>query len=249
MQKRKNLIIFIYIIAGIICCSVGAFGIYYYNFSNKPPKVVSQKPVTKKKKDKKKEVVEIYNSPVPGLVDTYSNTDIVAQLQIPSVNFSYPVAMTYNNNFYLNHDFYKRESKLGAIYIDYRTGDINEAKQINIYAHNSNYYILPFKVLENYQDQNFFTNNNDIYLYTDKQELHYKVFSVRIITNEDEHMIIDFNDDKEFLSHVASLRENSMFDTNEKIVKTDKLLILQTCLYNPEGRKILVMGKLVSDKK
>ena len=246
MKKRKNLIIFIYIIAGIICCGAGVFGIYYYSFNNKP-KVVSQKHVTKKKK--KEEVVEVYNSPVGELVSSYSNTDIVAQLQIPSVNFSYPVAQTVDNDFYLSHDFYKRESNLGAIYIDYRTGDLNTAKQINIYAHNSNYYTLPFKVLEGYQDQNFFNTNNDIYLYTDKKELHYKVFSIKIITSEDEHMMIYFNDDEEFLSHVAKLRENAIFDTNEKIVKTDRLLILQTCLYNPEGRKILVIGKLINTKK
>ena len=177
MKKRKNLIILLYIIAGIVCCGAGVFGIYYYNFSNKP-KVTTQKHITKKKK--KDEVVEVYNSPVGELVNAYSNTDIVAQLQIPSAGFSYPVAKTIDNDFYLSHDFYKRESKLGAIYIDYRTEDLNEAKQINIYAHNSNYYTLPFKILENYQDQNFFNTNNDIYLYTDKKQLHYKVFSVKI---------------------------------------------------------------------
>ena len=58
-----------------------------------------------------------------------------------------------------------------------------------------------------------------------------------------------YGDDDAFLNHVNLLRQNSLFDTGEEILKDDKLLILQTCLYNPENRKILVLAKLITDKK
>ena len=172
----------------------------------------------------------------------------MAKLSIPPLNFDEIVARSYDNSLYLSHDLYKNESQLGAIFVDYRTKDLDNAKQINIYGHNSDFYTLPFKALENFMNKDFFDNNPYIYLYTTKQKLTYKVFATRIITSEDEHTIISYGDNQAFLNHVNKLRENVLYDTGEEILKDDKLLILQTCLYNPEGRKILVMAKLTKTK-
>ena len=245
-MKRRNIIIALYIVAGILCITAGLSGLYLFAFENKP---VNPEVKTEKKKKIKEEPKEIYISPVPGLINAYNNTDIIAQLTIPSINFETPIAKGEDNDYYLQHSFTKEESKLGAIFIDYRTTDIDNAKQINIYGHNSDYYTLPFKILEGYQDENYFNTNQDIYLNTSRQSLHYKVFTSKIITTEDEHMAINYGDDDNFLEHVNLMKENPLFDTGEQIKKDDKLLILQTCLYNPEGRKILVFAKLIKDKK
>ncbi len=244
-MKKRNIIITLYVIAGILCITAGISSLYLFAFENKPVNTE----VKEKKKVKTKEKKDIYISPVPGLINAYNNSDIVSELTIPSIDFETPVAKANDNEYYLQHSFNKEDSKLGAIFVDYRTNDIDTAKQINIYGHNSDYYTLPFKILENYQDENYFNTNKDIYLNTSKQSLHYKVFASKIITTEDEHMAINYGNYDNFLEHVSLMRENALFDTGENIKKEDKLLILQTCLYNPEGRKILVLAKLIKDKK
>ena len=97
----------------------------------------------------------------------YKNNDIIAQLEIPSVHIKEPIVKTNDNDFYLTHDLHKKESKIGAAFIDYRTDNMETAKQINIYGHNSVSYDVPFKELENYEDEEFFNNNPNIILRTD----------------------------------------------------------------------------------
>ncbi len=246
-MKSKKLIITFFLVLISILCVVGYFD--YQKFEkNKIVSNTSKKTNTEKKETAKKKIEEKYDNPIPALIESYQNPEIVAKLSIPPLNFDEIVARSYDNSFYLSHDLYKNESQLGAIFVDYRTKDLDNAKQINIYGHNSDFYTLPFKALENFMNKDFFDNNPYIYLYTTKQKLTYKVFATRIITSEDEHTIISYGDNQAFLNHVNKLRENVLYDTGEEILKDDKLLILQTCLYNPEGRKILVMAKLTKTK-
>lgn len=246
MKSKKLMITFATILISILCI-VGYFDYQKFELNKLSKKTITEKSNTKKAK--KKEIKEKYNNPIPALIESYQNNEIVGKLSIPSLNFDEVIAKGTDNDFYLSHDLYKNESQLGAIFVDFRINDLNNTKQINIYGHNSDFYTLPFKALENFMNKTFFDSNPVIELYTDKQKLTYHVFSTKIITTENEHTIISFGENKAFLNHVNTLRQNALYDTGEEITAKDKLLILQTCLYNPEGRKILVMAKLIEDKK
>ena len=106
----------------------------------------------------------------------YSNTDIMARIVIPSINLESLVTKTDNNEYYLNHDIYKKTSIIGNPYIDYRNNsDLAHEKQINIYSHNvenkqyADYY--PFAKLENLLNKDVFNKSNDITIYTDNRIL------------------------------------------------------------------------------
>lgn len=200
---------------------------------------------SKKENRKIENIVEKkYNNPLPALRELYQNDDIIAEIAISSLDFKELVVKANDNNYYLNHDIQKKDNKCGATFLDYRIENIDTAKQINIYGHNSDYYTLPFGVLENYQEESFFNEHLDVTLQTDSNLYHYKIFAISTIPKEsDEHMLIS-SEQKDFLEHIKVMREKALFDTQEKITEKDKILILQTCLFNPE-RYLLLLAKKI----
>ena len=65
----------------------------------------------------------------------YSNSDIVGTLKISGTKINTLLVQGSDNEYYLNHTISKKKSSVGSIYVDYRTN--LDAKQINIYGHNS----------------------------------------------------------------------------------------------------------------
>ncbi len=237
MKKKKSILLFFIVFFAI------SFLLYlYFHISNN--QVQKQESNTNTKSQK-----IIYKSPIPTLKSLYQNEDIVAEIEFPSLELKQPVVQGSDNEFYLTHNSYKNEDKLGAIFLDYRIVDINKAKQVNIYGHNSDYYTPPFRILENYQQEDFFNQHLDITLKTDKKAFSYKIFFVSIVPKgNNEHMIISYQGDP-FLNHINLMRSNALFDTKEEITKQDDILILQTCLFNPEGRNLLIGAKKIKNKE
>ena len=92
---------------------------------------------------------------VENLRKEYNNTDIKGVLSIDNSNYNTIVTQTTDNSFYLNRDAKKNKDGLGTPFIDYRI-DLNNTKKILIFAHNSKYKEMPFKVLENYYDEEYY---------------------------------------------------------------------------------------------
>lgn len=233
LKRRFNWkILFVFTI--IIFILIGTF---YFLGTNKE----------KSKVDDKKKIVEndyAYENPFPYLREIYQNDDIIAEVEISSLDFKELVVKGNDNDYYLTHDIQKNKDKIGTTFLDYRTKDIDKAKQINIYGHNSDYYDLPFGILENYMDEKFFNNHQEITLKTDLNEYSYKIFAISTIPKEsDEHMIISY-EEEDFINHINKMRENALFDTKEKVTKKDQILILQTCLFNPEKYLLLFAKKV-----
>ena len=235
LKPQEKLIL--YILLAILM--IGA-GFYFQSSRQKNIKYSNEK----EKKMEEVEEEEIYENVFPSLRELYNNNDIKAEISIPSINLKELVVQTNDNDFYLEHDIYKNKNYNGAIFIDYRISDIDTAKQLNIYGHNSLNSDLPFKALEQYLQEDFFLNNLFIDLKTDKNVYSYKIFAVSAIDKSDnEHMIIS-REKVDFLNHVALLRSKALYDTKENVSENAHILIIQTCLYNPE-RFLLLMAKRV----
>lgn len=226
-----------------IILAISMIGIGFYFQGSRLKKVKYSNEKNEKVDEVKKQEVP-YENVFPSLRELYHNYDIKAELSISSINLKELVVQTKDNDFYLNHDIYQNKNNNGAIFIDYRTSDIDMARQLNIYGHNSLNSELPFKALEQYLQKDFFVNNLFIELKTDKKAYSYKVFAVSVVAKEDnEHMIISLEGEK-FLNHILLMRSKALYDTKEVITEDDNLLILQTCLYNPENF-LLVMAKRI----
>ena len=63
------------------------------------------------------------------------NRDVIGWISIPGTSIEYPVVRTDDNEFYLNHNILKEESKHGAIFMDFRNADRGQQKHIILYGH------------------------------------------------------------------------------------------------------------------
>lgn len=102
------------------------------------------------------------------------NDDIIGQLDIPGLNISCQLVQGLDNSFYLSHDIERKDSKLGAIFLDYQS-DLSNSNISYIYGHSSLIYDLPFNNLSRYLNKSFLNNNNIISIHYLGNNINYKV--------------------------------------------------------------------------
>lgn len=168
----------------------------------------------------------------------YNNDDIVGRLEIPNV-FNIFITKANDNEYYLNHSINKKNDIVGTEFMDYRVDPTS--KQVNIYGHNSKTYNTSFKKLENYLDKDFFLNNQYIILQHDNDHRIYKIFAFKEVSNNFEHMIINVSDD-EFVSHIDTLKQDAIYQTDVDYNSSSNIIILQTCSYNVEDAYYIIVG-------
>ena len=222
----------------------------YYMEKNEPEYKVKKIVKTIKKEDKVVEPVkEVYINNLPTYREQYNNEFIKGRLKIPNIQLDTLVTRTNNNNHFLDYNLYNEYDGIGTAIFDFRNENLSDSQQINIYGHNTEnteiYDKVPFVKLEAYTNEETFNNAQDIYLEIDEREIKYKVAAVKIINNnDDEHMIISFSNEELYQKHLDRLLSNTLYRNNNIEVTTkDKILIIQTCHYNPYDTYLLVIAK------
>ena len=163
----------------------------------------------------------------------YNNKDIVGLLNIENTNDNIVITQGVDNKEYLTKDLYKNYDKSGNPFLDYRV-DINNSDILLIFGHNSYKKKIPFTVLENYYDYDYFKNHQYINLLTDEQNLRYQIFSIFVETKDWSYMNLKFSDEDDYLNHLQKLKNKSMYETSVSVNKDDDILILQTCSHKKE---------------
>lgn len=190
-----------------------------------------------------------YVNELPNVRKQYNNNNIVARIQIPGLDIDTYVTRTTNNEYYLNHSIYNTYDEVGYPFADYRNKDLKNAKQINVYGHNSQDKSLQHRLelinLRAYLDKNFFDNYKYMYLSLDEGYYQYRVEAIKVVTASDpEHMKVVFYSNDDYLKHAQKLYQNTIYLRDDTtITVNDKLLILQICNYNPKNSYLLVIGK------
>lgn len=155
----------------------------------------------------------------------YNNENIKAILKLDK---EYPVAQTYDNDFYLNHNYYGNYDVVGSIFLDYRA-DLEKSNKLLIYGHSSTTVDVDFNILENYYDKSYYENNKYITLETLNNIYTYEIFSVYVETNDFTYMNMNFDTKEDYFMHIQKLKAKSFYPTNVNLNGDDKILILQTC--------------------
>lgn len=245
MKKRKLIIGIVCFLLIIVC---GGVIIFLYQ----PTKTVSERDQIK---ETYQEIYNSSNSDASNEIETnaetemdiitkyqqaFNNTDIIAELTLTNTDVTVPVAKTTDNEYYLDHLLNKKKNVLGSVFMDYRNNPID--RKILIYGHNSQTLDTEFHILESYLNPDFIKNHSTMKLRTKDNVYEYKIFAVIIVTTDYQHMKLNFTSE-EYATHLNWLKENSVYDTGVEVSKTDQILILQTCYYEPDDSYLLVVGK------
>lgn len=184
------------------------------------------------------------------------NQDFVGWLNIPGTNLDVQVVQGDDNDYYLRRDFYRKSSRYGCPYMDYK----NDPKYLDdntiIYGHHMTDGLIfsnldKYKTLEGYKESPIIEYNT---LY---DTYYFKVFSAFYInaTPADDNnyffnfMISDFSTDERFTKFTDELKKRSVINTGINVQPDDKLLTLVTCTYEFNDARFVVVGRMIRENE
>lgn len=168
------------------------------------------------------------------------NQDVVAYIEIPDTNISYPILQANDNEYYLSHDINRKYNSCGAIFLDKDNNSNFKDDNTVIYGHHLTRGTM-FTELEKIQNN---TLSNDIYIniYTENENIKYKVFSSYITTPENALVTVDINNKTMFIQETL---KRSEIDFRLLPNEDDKILTLYTCDSSMKNRIIVHAVKII----
>ena len=238
-MKRK-----IIISSALILLLIGCVSLVAYQSLNSNENVEQEEKATEEKIYQDISTLSIENDEnvVLNYQKEFNNTDIIAELSIENTDLLTPVVKGSDNEYYLNHLLDKSRNSLGSVFLDYRN-NVDDRK-ILIYGHNSENVYTEFHLLENYLNEEYYYNHNDITLKTIDNTYNYKIFSVYIATTNLQHVNLNFTD-TEYYEHLNWLKSNSIYDTGVTIEPNSEILVLQTCYFDIDNSYVIISAKKI----
>ncbi len=236
---RKVAIFILSIIILLCTCGIGYKYFQYYKDSKTYNDIQEFKPELTKHNESNDMLVVPSNK--TNTSDNISLMDINDEykfwISIDNTNIDYPVVQHNDNKFYLNHDFNKKESICGSIFIDSRNDIIND-KNLVIYGHNMKNKSM-FNNLNNFKSKDFFLNNT-IEIIANSSLYNYDVFSVYTIDADDLNLKYSFSNDNEYTNYLNTLSKKSIYTNNINIDSNTCIITLITCSYEFEDARTVV---------
>lgn len=189
------------------------------------------------------------------------NDEIVGWVELKGTPINYPVLLhegdDENYQYYIDHTYEKERSNYGSIFVDYRSTEGVNSKNVTLHGHNMLNGSM-FHELVNYAESHSFTPKLDYYkehavisFNTPEGDSQWKVISVFKTNTYFIHgeffnyMQGSFNSDAEFMNFVYNVRIRSMFNTPVTVNENDRLLTLSTCSYEFTGFRTVVVARKV----
>jgi len=183
------------------------------------------------------------------------NKDIYGKVKVPGADINELVVLTKNENDYYRYNFYKVYDRYGTIFADNQTSRDYLDRNTVLYGHNRGKYSQNYKMfgtLTYFRSASFTKSHPYIYLETFHGNYKFQIFSVQLredyIPKEryiENYMRTDFATDSQMGDFLSVMKSKSMFDTGVSVSGSDYIITLVTCVYDFEGAKLVVMGKLV----
>ncbi len=182
-----------------------------------------------------------------------NNSDIVGWIEIPNTTVNYPVLKGKDNSYYLNHDYEKKFSNLGSIFLDKDVDIEKPSTNLLMYGHRNKSNMM-FEQVYKYRSEAFYKEHPNIRVTTLKCDSEYTVIGAMYAKsyefNEDLdgsafkfYNFIEANNEEEFDNYINNIKSNSVYNINETARYGDKLITLCTCEYTQKNGRFIVVAK------
>ncbi len=185
------------------------------------------------------------------------NNEIVGWVDISDSTVSYPVLQTGDNDYYLKHDFEKKDSRTGAIFADfrYKLSPDHIPDNTVVYGHYTKSGAF-FGALHKFRDLDYLKSHPVINFDTLTREGKYKIFAV-FITNadpgQDRGVVFDyhnrmiFNSENDFKDFYDNVMLRNFYKTDVDVKYGDELLTLSTCSQEFWNGRLVIVARRVRD--
>lgn len=206
------------------------------------------------------EVDQGENRPVPDLtkstpviLDKYAdlyaeNNDLAGWLSIEGMKIDYPVMQGEDDEYYLHHDFYGKDSKYGCLYVKGQA-DLDAGTNFIIYGHNMKDGSM-FGDLDLYLKESFFKEHPVISFDTLYEERTYEIIAVfrsQVYNADDDvfkyYQFYQADTQEEFDNFYRNIKALSLYDTGVEAQFGDTFLTLSTCAYHVTDGRLVVVAK------
>ena len=179
------------------------------------------------------------------------NEDLIGWIRIDDTNIDYPVVECEDNEFYLSHNFNKKNDANGTIFADYNCSIFPRSKNLILYGHHMKSGKM-FANLEKYDSYEFYMNHKTFTFDTIYEHATYEVVFVfrdyvyaSDATDFKYYEFVDVNSEVEFNSYIEELKTKSIYNSNVNVTMDDELLTLSTCDYMQANGRFVVMAKKI----
>ena len=173
------------------------------------------------------------------------NADTVGWLTIKDTVIDYPVVQATDNEYYLHHDFNKKESKAGSIYMDFRNTADPLMEHTILYGHSMRDGSM-FRSLLSYKDQGYLEKHPTIIFNSLDGNHTWEIFSVYVTSTEFYYIDTEFSSDEDYQSFLDKITKKSYFNRDiDPVTYKDKILTLSTCSYEFDDARMVVHARLL----
>ena len=178
-----------------------------------------------------------------------TNPDIIAWITIPGTKVDYPIAQhPSDDEYYLKHGASGMYSSDGCPFIELcDSGSFLEFNTV-VYGHNMNDGSM-FASLHDFEDESFFSDHRELYIYTEDHLLTYKIFAA--VMFDDRRIPYYFDDNLEsdrtaFLQALSSdiLADRSVVSNDVEVSEDNCIVTLSTCDRKLRDKRFLVVAVL-----
>ncbi|GAK11509.1 class B sortase [Geomicrobium sp. JCM 19039] len=174
------------------------------------------------------------------------NEDIAGWLTIDGTAIDYPIMQAEDNDFYLDRNYKKEQTRAGSLFFDYRNELDGTDRNVIVYGHRMKDGSM-FAPLTDFLDDSFFESDSDILFDTVDGKYTVEVFSVYNTMTDFYYIETEFKDDHDFTEFVGELKSRSHFKSDVDVTAADQIITLSTCDYvlDPSEGRLVVHGKIV----
>ena len=171
------------------------------------------------------------------------NEDYIGWIEIEGTNINYPMVLGNNNEYYLRHNFRRRNIRHGAIFMDYRNKPDYSDNHTVIYGHSMRDGTM-FRALDKYKNQSFIDGHEYISIRTLKGYRTYRIFSVYLVDATRTGLEIPANN-RDVQSLISFYKSQSRYRIDTDTSDADHILSLVSCNYDIDNGRIILHAVLV----
>lgn len=173
------------------------------------------------------------------------NNDTIGWIKVNNTNIDYPFVQSNDNNYYLTHNFNKKKTSAGWVFLDKRNNKNLNNKNNIIYGHSRKDKSM-FGTLKDTLNKKWYKNKDNliIKITTETKEYNYEIFSIYTIEKENYYLQTVFKTSKEYKTFLNILKERSIYNFNINLENTTSILTLSTCY--KENQRVVVHAKLTN---
>lgn len=170
------------------------------------------------------------------------NPDIGGWIWQSGTTINYPLLKGEDNEEYLRTTYNHKSSKLGSIFLDYRS-ELGGRNAV-IYGHNAGNGKM-FATLVKYKSRAYYDANPYFYIMTEAGTKKYQIFAAYQVTTDSDTYTFAFEDDAAYEAYLSKILMRSAYNTGVTVGAGDEIVTLSTCTNTGKQIRFVVHAKRI----